>query len=121
MRTQQLPFVCPGTWIISRLIPPNSKTCPPESSSKAAVLTLEEGAAQVLALREQGMTLKDAAREVRALARQGCHVGAIFMGPSLNIPSAETIYGKSLARIHTLDQLASAAGRLIQAEIQELE
>ena len=65
--------------------------------------------------------VEDAAREVRALERQGCHVGAIFMGPSLNIPSAETIYGKSLARIHTLDQLASAAGRLIQAEIQELE
>lgn len=65
--------------------------------------------------------VEDAAREVRALELQGCHVGAIFMGPSLNIPSAETIFGKKLARIHTLDQLAAAAGRLIQAEIQELE
>lgn len=65
--------------------------------------------------------VEDAAREVRALERQGCHVGAIFMGPSLNVPAAETIFGKKLARIHTLDQLASAAGRLIQAEIQELE
>ena len=65
--------------------------------------------------------VEDAAREVRALERQGCHVGAIFMGPSLNIPSAETIYGKSLACIHTMDQLATAAGKLIQVEIQELE
>lgn len=65
--------------------------------------------------------VEDAAREVRALERQGCHVGAIFMGPSLNVPSAETIFGKKLARIHTLDQLAAAAGKLIQAEIQELE
>lgn len=64
--------------------------------------------------------VEDAAREVRALEQQGCHVGAIFMGPSLNIPSAETIFGKKLARIHTLDQLAAAAGKLIQAEIQEL-
>lgn len=64
---------------------------------------------------------EDAAREVRALERQGLHVGAIFMGPSLNIPAAETIYGKKLARIRTLDQLAAAAGTLIQAEIQELE
>ena len=65
--------------------------------------------------------VEDAAREVRALERQGCHVGAIFMGPSLNIPAAETIFGRKLARIHTPDQLASAAGRLIRAEIQELE
>lgn len=65
--------------------------------------------------------VEDAAREVRALERQGRHVGAVFMGPSLNVPAAETIFGKKLARIHTLDQLASAAGRLIQAEIQELE
>lgn len=65
--------------------------------------------------------VEDAAREVRALERRSCRVGAVFMGPSLNIPAAETIFGKKLARIHTLDQLASAAGKLIQAEIQELE
>lgn len=65
--------------------------------------------------------VEDAAREVRALERNGAHVGAVFMGPSLNIPAAETIFGKKLARIQTMDQLAAAAGRLIQAEIQELE
>lgn len=65
--------------------------------------------------------VKDAAREVRALERRGFRVGAIFMGPSLNIPAAETIFGRKLARIPTPDRLAAAAGRLIQAEIQELE
>lgn len=65
--------------------------------------------------------VEDTAREVRALEARGCHVGAVFMGPDLNAPAAETIFGKKLARIHTLDQLASAAGALIRTEIQELE
>ena len=65
--------------------------------------------------------VEDAAREVRALRRRGVRVGAVFMGPNLNAPAAETIYGQSLARIRSIDQLASAAGRLIRAEIQELE
>lgn len=65
--------------------------------------------------------VEDAAREVRTLRRSGCHVGAVFMGPSLNVSAAETIFGRNLARIRTMDQLAAAAGALIQAEIQELE
>lgn len=65
--------------------------------------------------------LEDTAREVRALERRGIRVGAVFMGPTLNAPAAGAIYGKHLARIHTMDQLAAAAGKLIQAEIQELE
>lgn len=65
--------------------------------------------------------VEDAAREVRTLERQGCRVGAVFMGPSLNVPAAETIYGKSLAPIRSMDRLAAAAGSLIQAEIRELE
>ncbi len=65
--------------------------------------------------------VEDAAREVRALRLRGLRVGAVFMGPGLNAPAAETIYGTGLARIRSVDQLAAAAGRLIQAEIQELE
>lgn len=65
--------------------------------------------------------VEDAAREVRALERRGDHVGAVFMGPNLNAPAAEAIFGKNLARIQNLDQLAAAAGTLIQAEIRELE
>lgn len=64
--------------------------------------------------------VEDAAREVRALGRQGVRVGAVFMGPDCNAPAAETIYGKSLARIRSMDQLAAVAGTLIQREIQEL-
>ena len=43
------------------------------------------------------------------------------MGPTMYVPAAEKIYGKSLARIHTMDQLAVAAGRLIAEEIRALE
>lgn len=63
----------------------------------------------------------DTAREVRALRRQGVRVGAVFMGPTLNVPAAQRIYGESLARIRSMDQLAGAAGTLIQNEIRELE
>ena len=65
--------------------------------------------------------VEDAAREVRALRQRGVRVGAVFMGPALNAPSAETIYGRHLAHIRSMDQLAAAAGALIQAEIRELE
>lgn len=64
---------------------------------------------------------EDAAREVRALRRQGIRVGAVFMGSRLNEPAAELIYGNSLARIQSPDQLAAAAGTLIRAELRELE
>ena len=36
------------------------------------------------------------------------------------IPAADQIYGKDLARIRRMDQLAQAAGRLIQDQIREL-
>lgn len=65
--------------------------------------------------------VEDAAREVRSLRRQGIRVGAVFMGPSMYVPMAEKIYGKSLACIRTMDQLASAAGRLVREEIRALE
>ena len=65
--------------------------------------------------------VEDAAREVRALERRGVRVGAVFMGPGANVPAAEKIYGRSLARIRTMDQLAAAAGTLLQNEIRELE
>lgn len=65
--------------------------------------------------------VEDAAREVRNLQRKGIRVGAVFMGPTMYVPAAEKIYGKSLARIRTMDQLAVAAGRLIAEEIRALE
>jgi len=64
--------------------------------------------------------VEDAAREVRALRRRGLRVAAVFMGEAGSVPAAKTIYGRELARIRTMDQLAAAAGALIQNEIREL-
>ena len=43
-----------------------------------------------------------------------------FTTVSANVPNANAIYGRDLARIRRMDQLAAAAGRLIQDEIREL-
>ena len=64
--------------------------------------------------------IDDTADEVRALRAQGVRVAAVFMGENESIPAANAIYGRDLARIRRIDQLAAAAGRLIQTEIQEL-
>ena len=64
--------------------------------------------------------IDDTANEVRALRAQGVRVAAVFMGENESIPAANAIYGRDLARIRRMDQLAAAAGRLIQTEIQEL-
>ena len=64
--------------------------------------------------------IDDAAREVRALRKQGIRVAAVFMGTNSSVPGARQIFGESMVRIRQMDQLAAAAGKLIQAEIQEL-
>lgn len=51
---------------------------------------------------------------------QGVRVAAVFMGENASVPAANAIYGRDLARIRRIDQLAAAAGRLIQDEIREL-
>ena len=62
----------------------------------------------------------DTAEEVRALRAQGIRVAAVFMGENASVPAANAIYGRDLARIRRIDQLAATAGRLIQDEIREL-
>ena len=64
--------------------------------------------------------IDDAAQEVQALRRKGIRVAAVFMGVNSSVPAAKKIFGKNMVRIQRMDQLASAAGKLIQAEIQEL-
>ena len=64
--------------------------------------------------------VQDTAEEVRALRQQGVRVAAVFMGENSSIPAAERVYGKNLARIRGMDQLARAAGQLIQHEIRAL-
>ena len=62
----------------------------------------------------------DTAEEVRALRQRGIRVAAVFMGENVSAPDARTIYGHDLVRIQRMNQLAAAAGKLIQAEIREL-
>ena len=64
--------------------------------------------------------IDDTAEEVRALRDKGVRVAAVFMGENASVPAANTIYGRDLARIRRMDQLAAAAGKLIQDEIREL-
>lgn len=65
--------------------------------------------------------VQDTAAEVRALRAKGFHVSAIFMGESSTASNASIIYGKEFARIKGIDQLAKAAGLLIQHEIRDLD
>ena len=65
--------------------------------------------------------IDDTAAQVRALRQKGVRVAAIFMGESASVPAARTIYGRDLARIRRMDQLAQAAGALIQEQIRQLE
>ena len=67
---------------------------------------------------------KHAVREVRRTVRMALWlsalVAAVFMGENASVPAANAIYGRDLARIRRIDQLAATAGRLIQDEIREL-
>ena len=56
----------------------------------------------------------------RGARAQGIRVAAVFMGENASVPAANAIYGRDLARIRRIDQLAATAGRLIQDEIREL-
>ena len=64
--------------------------------------------------------IDDTAAQVRALRRRGIRVAAVFLGENASVPAANAIYGRDLARIRRMDELAQAAGRLIQDEIREL-
>ena len=64
--------------------------------------------------------IDDTAAEVRSLRAKGVRVAALFMGENSSVSAANAIYGRDLVRIRRIDQLASAAGRLIQDEIREL-
>ena len=69
---------------------------------------------------EDAAGVADTAAQVRALQRMGVRVSAVFMGEDSSAGAAAQIYGKNMARIRGMDQLARAAGQLIQNEIREL-
>jgi len=62
----------------------------------------------------------DTAAEVHALRQSGARVCAVFMGDNDNVPAAKKIFGRDFVRIRRMDQLAGAAGKLIESEIREL-
>ena len=64
--------------------------------------------------------IDDTAEEVRALRQAGIRVAAVFMGVNSSVPAAQLMFGRGLVRIQRIDQMASAAGKLIQSELQEL-
>ena len=64
--------------------------------------------------------IDDTARQVRLLRQAGIRVAAVFMGENEAAEAARTIYGRDLARIRRMDELAQAAGKLIREEIREL-
>ena len=86
------------------------------------IMRMERGldTGPMLLQRALGIGIDDTAAEVRALRAQGIRVAAVFMGENTSVPAANAIYGRDLARIRRIDQLAAAAGRLIQDEIREL-
>ena len=65
------------------------------------------------------------ARQALRIRRRRCGrcgsaawVAAVFMGENASVPDARTIYGHDLVRIQRMNQLAAAAGKLIQEEIR---
>ena len=70
---------------------------------------------------EEAAGVTDTAAQVRTLQRQGVRVSAVFYGRGQQRRCRRAdLRQKSMARIRGMDQLARAAGRLIQNEIREL-
>lgn len=64
--------------------------------------------------------VKDVAAEVNALRKLGFWVLCIFTGSDRELPAAQKIYGRDLARIRSVSWFADTVGRLIQNRIREL-
>ena len=62
----------------------------------------------------------DVAAEARALRQKGIRVLCVFTGGDGTLPGARKIYGRDLARIHSVNFFADTVGRLIQEHIQEM-
>ena len=64
--------------------------------------------------------IQNTAMEIRALTYKGIQVMCVFTGNDDDLPAAHTIYGRSFARIRSLDQFADTVGALIQNQIRSL-
>lgn len=64
--------------------------------------------------------ITDTALEVRRAQEAGIAVMCVFTGGDDDLPAAKLVYGRSFARIQSLDKLADAVGQLIQTQIRNL-
>lgn len=64
--------------------------------------------------------ITDTALEVRRAQESGIAVMCVFTGGDDDLPAAKTVYGRSFARIQSLDKLADTVGQLIQTQIRNL-
>ena len=64
--------------------------------------------------------MKDAAKEVRNLKKNGIRVGAILFGSHDASKEARIIYENEYVRMKSVDQLANAAGFLIRKEVASI-
>ena len=64
--------------------------------------------------------VKDAAKEVRNLKKNGIRVGAILFGSHDASKEARIIYENEYVRMKSVDQLANAAGFLIRKEVASI-
>lgn len=64
--------------------------------------------------------INDTALEVRRAQESDISVMCVFTGSDEDLPAAKLVYGRNFARIQSLDKLADAVGKLIQAQIRNL-
>lgn len=69
---------------------------------------------------EDDAGVKDAAKEVRNLKKNGIRVGAILFGSHDASKEARIIYENEYVRMKSVDQLANAAGFLIRKEVASI-
>ena len=69
---------------------------------------------------EDDAGVKDAAKEVRNLKKNGIRVGAILFGSHDASKEARVIYENEYVRMKSVDQLANAAGFLIRKEVASI-
>ncbi len=62
--------------------------------------------------------VEDCAVEVHKARMEGINVMCVFTGNDEDLPSVKRIYGKSFARIKSLDMFADTVGNMIQNEIR---
>lgn len=62
----------------------------------------------------------DARDAVQALRQKGFLVYGLFLGRTENMDALQQIYGKDQVRIHRVEQLAEACGRIFAGIVRDM-